>query len=83
MGSSCTRTAYCWEPKTWTWATPLTIEIRWASWVSAYSATVERGRVGELRARKRIGWSAGLTLRYEGGVGIPGGSCRCASEIAA
>src|SRR6267143_352355 len=25
--SSCTRTAYFWAPRTWTWATPLTVEI--------------------------------------------------------
>ena len=50
-GSSCTRTAYFWEPNTWTWATPLTMETRWAIRVSAYSSTWERGRVGELRAR--------------------------------
>ena len=33
-------------------------------------------------ARKRTGGSAGLTFRYEGGVGIPGGSCGEAAPIA-
>ena len=61
-GSSWTRTAYFWEPKTWTWATPLTIEMRWAMSVSAYSSTVDSFMVGELRARNRIGWSAGFTF---------------------
>ena len=54
-GSSCRRTAYFWEPFTPTWATPLTVEMRWARSVSAYSSTLERGRVDELRARKRTG----------------------------
>ena len=61
-GSSRTRTAYFCAPLTWTWATPLTIEMRWAMSVSAYSSTVESLTVGELRARNRIGWSAGLTF---------------------
>jgi len=34
-GSTCTRTAYFCEPNTWTWATPLIVEIRWASSVWA------------------------------------------------
>ncbi len=29
-----------------------------------------------------MGWSAGFTLRNDGGVGISGGSCPCACEIA-
>src|ERR1044071_994316 len=73
-GSSWRRTAYFWEPFTPTWATPLTVEMRWASRVSAYSSTLERGRVEELRARKRTGWSAGLTFWHEGGGGVAGGS---------
>ena len=51
LGSTWTRTAYFWEPKTWTWATPLTMEMRWAIRVSAYSSTSDRGRVGELSER--------------------------------
>ena len=39
LGSTWTRTANFWAPKTSTWATPLTVEIRWASRVSAYSST--------------------------------------------
>ena len=31
---------------------------------------------------KKIGESAGLTLRNEGGLGIPGGSLRCAAAMA-
>src|SRR5512140_479751 len=30
-----------------------------------------------------IGWSAGFTFWYDGGLGIPGGSCRCVAAIAA
>ncbi len=61
-GLSWMRTAYFCEPKTMTWATPLTMEIRWAIMVSAYSSRVERGRVGEVRTIKRIGVRAGLTF---------------------
>src|ERR1700730_12790195 len=57
--------------------------MRWAMSVSAYSSTAESFTVGELRARKRIGWSAGLTFWYEGGVGIPGGSWEADLAIAA
>ena len=39
-GSTCTRTAYFWEPNTKTWATPLMVEIRCARFVCAYSSTV-------------------------------------------
>jgi hypothetical protein len=45
------RTAYFWAPKIWTWATPRTVESRWATTVSAYSLTAERGSVTELKAR--------------------------------
>ena len=50
-GSSWARTAYFWEPKTCTWATPLIMEMRWAIVVSAYSSTAASGSVGELSAR--------------------------------
>jgi hypothetical protein len=36
--------------------------MRWASRVSAYSSTCDRGSVGELRARYRTGESAGFTF---------------------
>src|SRR3990170_7239599 len=73
-GSSCTLTAYFCAPKTCTWATPLIMDTLWAMSVSAYSFTWESGRVGELRARYKTGWSAGLTFRYEGGLGMSLGS---------
>src|SRR5436309_12261916 len=38
--------------------------------------------VSEVRARKKTGWSAGLTLLYEGGGGMFGGSCRAAAAMA-
>src|ERR1035441_381779 len=42
-------------PMTLTWATPSIMEIRCEIMVSAYSSTTERGRVGELRERVRMG----------------------------
>ena len=51
FGSSCTRTAYFCEPITCTCATPLIVEMRCASSVSAYSSTVESGSVDEVSAR--------------------------------
>jgi hypothetical protein len=39
-GSTWTRTAYFCEPKTWTCATPVTVEMRWARFVCAYSSTM-------------------------------------------
>src|SRR5512146_1114798 len=81
-GSSCTRTAYFCDPKTETWATPETIEMRCAKVVSAASSIWGSDKSGELSAMYRIGESAGLTLRKEGGLGISGGNCRCAWEIA-
>ncbi len=42
--------------------TPGSWEIFWASRVSARSSTLGRGRVLEVRARVRMGASAGLTL---------------------
>src|SRR5436305_5483937 len=38
--------------------------------------------VSEVRARKKTGWSAGLTLLYDGGAGIFGGSWRAAAAMA-
>ena len=48
----------------------------------AYSSTLERGKVSEVRTRKRIGKSAGLDFRKEGGLGRSGGSRRAADEMA-
>ena len=50
-GSTCTRTAYFCAPKTCTRETPLTMEMRCASRVSAYSLTVYMGSVVESSAR--------------------------------
>ena len=61
-GSSCTRTAYFCAPYTMTRATPLTIDMRSASSVSAYSSTVYIGSVDELIARYSTGCSAGFTF---------------------
>ena len=68
-------------PKTLTPATPLTIDNRCARTDSAYWSTSESGMVDELNVRNRIGWSAGFTFWYEGGEGMPGGSCRAARAI--
>jgi hypothetical protein len=62
-GSIWTRTAYFCEPKTWTCETPSTIEMRWAIRVSPYSFRADSGSVGLVRARYRMGWSAGLSLK--------------------
>ena len=51
--------------------------------VSPYSSTAERGSVGELRVRFRMGMSAGFTLRNVGGVGMPVGSRPWAVTMAA
>src|SRR6267143_683259 len=75
LGSTCTRTAYFCCPCTWTCATPEIVEMRCARKVSAYSLTVESGRVSEVSVRKKIGESAGFTFRNEGGVDMVGGSC--------
>ena len=82
FGSTCTRTAYFWAPKTRTCATPVRLEMRCASSVSAYSSTADSGRLAELSARNSTGESAGLTLRNEGGVVISAGSRRAAVLIA-
>src|SRR5581483_8109081 len=82
-GSSCAWTAYFWLPRTCTCATPLTIEIRCAMRVSAYSSSVHGGTVVDVMTRYRIGWSAGFTFVNVGGVGIPCGSRRAACVMAA
>src|SRR5512138_3810970 len=58
------------------------MEMRCATRVSAYSCTVDRGRVGELKARYRTGWSDGLTFCSDGGEGMSSGSRRRAREMA-
>ena len=60
--------------ETCTCETPLTMEMRCARRVWAYSSTAESGSVGELRARKRTGESAGLTFRMVGGLGMFAGN---------
>src|SRR6266446_6943750 len=82
LGSTCTRTAYFCCPCTWTWATPEIVEMRCARNVSAYSLTVESGRVSEVGVRKKIGESAGFTFRNEGGVDMADGNCFAAAAIA-
>ena len=49
-GSICTWTAYFCAPSTCTCATPEIMEMRCAMRVSAYSSSVHRGSVGEVRA---------------------------------
>src|SRR6202163_3730347 len=63
-------------PNTFTWETPLTMEMRWAIKFSAYSSTWESFKVGPLMVIKMMGDSAGLTFCTVGGAGIPGGSFR-------
>src|SRR5690348_15115777 len=77
------RTAYFIEPNTDTCATPFTIETRCPSSASAYSTTCESGSAGDVTGRKRVGESAGLTLRNVGGVGMLGGDWFVAAVIAA
>src|SRR3984893_19257534 len=47
-GSSCACTANFWLPSTCTCATPLTIEMRCAMRVSAYSSSVHDGHLDQL-----------------------------------
>src|ERR1044071_2921492 len=56
--------------------------MRWAMTASPYSSRSESGIVSEVRARKKTGESAGLTLLYDGGAGMFGGSCRAAAAMA-
>src|SRR6185503_13316785 len=80
-GSSRICTAYRWAPMMSICATPSMVERRCARIVSAYSLTVDRGRVCDCTAKKRIGESDGLDLLNDGGC-IPWGSCRTTREIA-
>ena len=50
-GSICACMAYFWLPSTCTCATPLTVEIRCAMRVSAYSSSVHGGIVVEVITR--------------------------------
>ncbi len=56
--------------------------MRCARKVSAYSLTVESGRVSDVSVRKKTGASAGFTFLNEGGVVMVGGSCFVAAAIA-
>src|ERR1035437_2754401 len=58
------------------------VEMRCARRVSAYSLTVDSGRVSEVRVRKKIGESAGFTLRNDGGEAMFVGSWRAVAAIA-
>src|SRR2546425_4178810 len=82
FGSTWIRTAYLPDPNTCTCATPLTVDRRCARNVSAYSSNTDSGSVPDVRARYRIGESAGFDLLYDGGC-MPGGSWRRVLEIAA
>ena len=53
-GSTLIRTANFCDPNTFTWATPLTIEMRWATTDCAISSSVESWRVGDRRMMKKI-----------------------------
>ena len=81
-GSSWMRTAYFCEPYTCTCATPETIEMRCARYVSPYSSSWESGRVLEVSARYRMGEDDGSTFPYDGGI-IPCGSWPSVLAIAA
>src|SRR5262245_59634258 len=81
-GSTWTCTAYFCVPNTCTCATPVTVEIRCAITVCAYSSSVHMGIVSDVSAIRKMDASAGLTLRNDGGVLIVGGSCRMAREMA-
>src|ERR1700730_826981 len=59
-GSTWTRTAYFCDPQTLTCATPETMEMRWATTVSAYVSTYHMGSEGLVTASIMMGWSAGL-----------------------
>src|SRR5262245_367633 len=64
------------------WATPVMVERRGLITLSANSFISCDGAVSEVSARKMTGASAGLTLRYAGGVGRSSGSCPIATEMA-
>src|SRR5262249_16263208 len=73
---------FCWPPIN-TCATPEIWLICWASFVSMLSSTSVSGRVSEVAPSRRMGESAGLTLRYVGGLGRFFGNCPPAALIAA
>ena len=62
VGFTCTRTAGFCPPLMLTRPTPGNCEILGARRVSAKSSTLESGSVLEVRARVRIGVSAGFVL---------------------
>ncbi len=69
-------------PKRLTCATPFTIEMRWATLVSANSLMSERGSVAEVNVRISTAPSAGFTFWNDGGAGMSAGSERCTRAIA-
>ena len=66
-----------------TWATPSSVDRVGEIRCSAKSFSSERLSDGEVSAMNRIGASAGLTLRYDGGTVMSCGSWRCARRSAA
>jgi len=61
------RTAYfCGAEQHFTWATPLTVETRWAMRVSVNSSTSESGSVVELSAHVMTAVVRGVDLRNDG-----------------
>src|ERR1041384_1443105 len=56
--------------------------MRCAIKVSAYSSICGKDKTSELSAKNKIGLSEGFDLRRLGGVGISGGKCGSAAEIA-
>ncbi len=57
------RTAYLCDPYTCTCATPDTVEMRCARYVSPYSLSSVSGMVGETSAMYRMGDAEGSTFR--------------------
>jgi hypothetical protein len=80
--SASIRTAYFWLPNTETWATPGSVESSGRIVDCAKASTSDSLACFEVSARNRIGWSAGFTLRNDGGAVMSSGKARCALEIA-
>src|SRR5260370_5505185 len=77
-----TRTAYFCVQKISTWATPGRVEMRGRMARLAKASTSLSRTCEDFSAMNRIGKSAGLTLRKEGGVGSSAGRRRIDEEIA-
>src|ERR1700730_8706480 len=65
-GLTSTRTAGSELPLTCTWPTPPICASFWANTEEATSYNWGRGTTSEVRARIRIGWSAGFCFLYDG-----------------